>query len=109
MSYEIFEELCNTNHIKPAQVSKATGIATSTLTSWKKGIYTPKQDKLRLIAEYFGVPIDYLTGKSQDSHRVLSDLEYEIILAYRQLSVDAKELFLRSLGLELPNERKKQA
>lgn len=64
MGYEIFERLCKEKGVKPAQVSKATGIATATLTSWKKGDYTPKQDKLQKIADYFGVALEYLmTGE----------------------------------------------
>ena len=60
MYYEIFEKLCDERGVKPAQVSKGTGISTATLSSWKKGKYTPKSDKLQLIADYFGVSLDYL-------------------------------------------------
>ena len=64
MYYENFEKLCKTNKVKPGTVSKATGISTATLTSWKQGKYTPKQDKLQIIANYFDVSIDYLmTGE----------------------------------------------
>ena len=59
--YEIFVKLCERNGVKPAQVSKETGIAQPTFTAWKKGEYTPKRDKLQLIAEYFGVSLEYLT------------------------------------------------
>ena len=41
------------------EVAKATGIATATLTEWKKGTYTPKVDKLQAIAKYFGVSVGY--------------------------------------------------
>ena len=41
------------------QVAKETGIATATLTSWKQGTYTPKLDKLKAIADHFGVSIEY--------------------------------------------------
>ena len=47
--------------VKPAQVSKATGIASSTLSCWKKGEYTPKMDKLQKIAEFFGESISVFT------------------------------------------------
>lgn len=67
MYYENFEKLCNFNGVKPSTVSKATGISTATLTSWKQGKYTPKQDKLQLIADYFNVSVDYLmTGKEKE-------------------------------------------
>lgn len=64
MSYEIFEELCKEKGVKPIDVSRATGVSTATLSSWKVGRYTPKQDKLGMIATYFGVSLEYLQGKS---------------------------------------------
>lgn len=64
MYYENFEKLCKERGIRPADVSRGTGISTATLTSWKKGAYTPKSDKLALIASFFGVSLDYLMGVS---------------------------------------------
>lgn len=58
--YEFFEKLLKDRGITAYKVSKETGIATSTLTNWKKGLYTPKVDKLQKIADYFGVPLEYL-------------------------------------------------
>ena len=68
MYYENFEKLCIANGIKPGTVSKATGISTATLTSWKQGKYTPKSDKLQIIADYFNVSLDYLmNGEEKDT------------------------------------------
>ena len=67
MSYETFKLLCDQKCVTPAVVSRATGIATSTLTEWKKGRYAPKADKLAKIADYFGVSVDYLmTGEDKE-------------------------------------------
>ena len=64
MYYETFVKLCAMKGVKPATVSRETGISTATLTSWKQGKYTPKPEKLKKIADYFGVSVDYLmTGK----------------------------------------------
>ena len=41
------------------QVAKDTGIAQSVLSDWKTGRSNPKVDKLKILAEYFGVSIDY--------------------------------------------------
>lgn len=57
--YKKFSELLEKSGETAYQVSSATGIATATLTEWKKGTYTPKVDKLMKIAEHFDVPIDY--------------------------------------------------
>lgn len=65
--YEIFERLLKEKNLKGADVTRATGIASSTLTDWKKGRYTPKQDKLQKIADFLGVSLEYLTtGKEKE-------------------------------------------
>lgn len=65
--YEIFEKLMKEHNVTAYKVSKETGIATSTLSDWKKGRSTPKQDKLQKIADYFNVTIDYLlTGNNPE-------------------------------------------
>lgn len=60
--YEIFEELLKERGITAYRVAKETGIGTATLTNWKKGKYTPKDDKLQKIADYLGVTLEYLKG-----------------------------------------------
>lgn len=62
MYYENFKRLCEQENVTPAEVSRHTGIATSTLTNWKKGTYTPKIDKLKKIADFFGVPVETIQG-----------------------------------------------
>ena len=62
--YEIFSELLQKYGVTPYKVSKETGVSQSTLSDWKRGISTPKPDKLQKIADYFGVSLTYLlTGK----------------------------------------------
>ena len=57
--YEKFEELLVKTNKTAYQVSKDTGVSTATLSSWKAGEYTPKVDKLMILADYFGVDIKY--------------------------------------------------
>ena len=56
--YAIFEKLLEENNTTPYMISKATGIAPSTLSDWKSGRSKPKADKLKKIADFFDVPID---------------------------------------------------
>lgn len=66
--YEIFEKLLKSHNVTAYRVAKETGISTATLTQWKNGTSTPKNDKLQKIADFFGVTLDYLTtGKEVDS------------------------------------------
>ncbi|MFR1453094.1 MAG: helix-turn-helix domain-containing protein [Hungatella sp.] len=46
-------------NLTPYRVSLDTGIAQSTLSDWKSGRSKPKVDKLKILADYFGVPIEY--------------------------------------------------
>ncbi|MNO32471.1 HTH-type transcriptional regulator Xre [compost metagenome] len=57
--YEKFRSLLTLSGKTPYQVSKDTGISTATLTNWKQGNYKPKTDKLKILADYFGVTVDY--------------------------------------------------
>ena len=63
MDYKIFEELLKINKTTVYRVSKETGIAASTLSDWKNGRSTPKTEKIKLIADYFGVSLEYMLGK----------------------------------------------
>lgn len=57
--YEKFADLLVKNNKTAYQISKDTGIAQSVLSDWKTGRSKPKADKLKTLAEYFNVPIEY--------------------------------------------------
>ena len=82
MGYEIFARLCTERGLKPGRVAKETGVATATLSSWKYGTYKPKSEKLQKIADYFGVPLSYLTSdyseiqdEARDTYKRLKENE----------------------------------
>lgn len=58
--YDKFRQIIEKKGITAYQVSKGTGVATATLTSWKNGEYTPKMDKLQKIAKYLDVKLEDL-------------------------------------------------
>ena len=57
--YEKLQQLLDKTNKTAYQVSKDTGISTATLSSWKNGEYRPKVDKLKILADYFGVSIEH--------------------------------------------------
>lgn len=65
--YEIFSELLQKYGVTPYKVSKETGVSQSTLSDWKRGVSTPKPDKLQKIADYFNVPLTYFFKKDSSS------------------------------------------
>lgn len=57
--YKKYAELRDEAGVTDYEVGKRTGIATSTLSNWKAGRYIPKMDKIKKLANFFGVPIEY--------------------------------------------------
>ena len=72
MDYARFEALLEAHHTTVYRVSKATGIAPSTFSDWKNGRSTPKADKLRRIADFFGITTDSLFGSEVGAQNDLS-------------------------------------
>lgn len=63
--YQKYSELRDKKGVTDYAVSKATGIPTSTLTNWKYNRYSPKVDKLKTLADYFGVSIEYFLKEKE--------------------------------------------
>ena len=53
--YKRIERVLEEKGLKPYDICKNTGISSATMTDWKQGKYTPKIDKLILIADYLGM------------------------------------------------------
>lgn len=60
--YENYCKIRDKMGYKDSDVAKATGITKSTFSDWKSGRSVPKQDKLKKIADYLNVSIEYLIG-----------------------------------------------
>lgn len=80
--WEIFEKLRAEAGVSVYKVCKDLGIGQSVISNWKAGRYRPKDDKRKLIAEYFGVSLDYLDTGIEDKEIELtrSDKDYLTIL-----------------------------
>lgn len=65
--YEVFEQLLQKFGVTTADVCKATGIGQSTMSNWKSRRNLLSGKNAQLIADYFGVSVDYLmTGKEKE-------------------------------------------
>lgn len=105
--YERFEELCNKKNVTAYKVCKETGIQTSTISSWKKGRYIPKREKMSKIASYFDVTVEYLMGEDEEpseptniisdgqkNESVISDEEIDLLKLFRKLNEEGKSKLL---------------
>lgn len=65
MFWERLVELCNEKNTKPNPVAATLKISSGAVTRWKNGT-VPNGNTLQLLADYFGVSVDYLLGKTDD-------------------------------------------
>lgn len=63
MFIDVLEKLCQENKTTVTQVLKALGLSTSKGTAWRNGSI-PNGEILEKLADYFGVSIDYLMGRT---------------------------------------------
>lgn len=75
MFYDILKKLCDERGVRPGAVADACGINRGNVTFWKKNGYTPRGDALAKIADYFGVSVDYLLGKTDKKEGPASETE----------------------------------
>ena len=61
--YSRYCQLRDKKGVSDYQVSQDTGITKSTFSDWKTGRSNPKIDKLILLADYFGVSLDYFVER----------------------------------------------
>jgi len=64
--YKKYEECLKEKNVTSYQVSRDTGINQACLSNWKNGKYTPKADKLVVLATYFGKPAGYFIKEVAD-------------------------------------------
>lgn len=62
--YERFEQLCRERGISVARFCRDTGMARSTISDWKSGKFKLKEDKRKVIANYFSVSLAWLDGET---------------------------------------------
>lgn len=57
--YQKFEQLLKGKEITAYRVAKDLGLTPTVFSDWKSGKSKPKVDKLKKIADYFDVSIEY--------------------------------------------------
>ena len=97
--YEIFAQLLKERDVTPYQVSKATGVAQSSLSDWKNGKSKPKIDKMKKIAEYFNVSVEYLLGEKKspadaEDKITFDDFTYAMYNHSADLTAEEKKMLL---------------
>lgn len=60
------KRLRNEKGISQQELARIVGKTQQAIAIWEKGQYEPDHDALNMLADYFGVTIDYLLGRTDD-------------------------------------------
>ena len=107
------KDLLDERHQTFAELERKVGIGNGTISRWD--ISSPKSDTLQQVADYFGVSVDYLLGRTDDRkiskadmiHNVPIDEALGTIMSYdgkpvsehdKVVMKDLLEAYLRSRG-----------
>ena len=76
------------------ELAKLVGVSRSTISMVERNERRPDDELLETIADIYNVDMDYLYGRQEveNVHRLVSENEYKLILAYRELSQEARVL-----------------
>ena len=95
--YQRIKLLCKKHNITMAQLAEKVGISESLIRKWGSST-SPSIDKVRRIAEFFDVSVDYLIGTSdipECADKVIGDSNIiSIQRARSNMSNDDKELMM---------------
>ncbi len=73
--YEKIQELCDEQNIKPAELSRETGVPKSTLTDLKQGrTKTLSAQNISKIASFFGISADYFYESADGVDEIKDEL-----------------------------------
>lgn len=66
-------QLIRQNNIEQKDISKGTGITEATISRYVNGKMKPTMKNAKLLADYFGVSINFLSGNDQDQYYINED------------------------------------
>lgn len=100
MFTERFNELLKSRSINAVTLAKELGVPKSIVYEWKSGVRDPSLENMLRIADYFGVSLEYLTGREDQE----TDIEKELLVllrAARDISVEDHDALVNSFKSNL--------
>lgn len=91
------KELRILNKDTQADLAEKLGMSRSYISMLECGKREPQREELEAIADIYNVDMNYLYGKQSElnSHRLVTDAEFRLILAYRKASPEARAIIDR--------------
>lgn len=94
--YQRIAALCKKNNISFSELAERVGFSESLIRKWRDST-SPSVDKVRKIAEYFGVSVDYLVGATDFPDIIRDEDIISIQRARSNMSNDDRKLMMLML------------
>lgn len=75
---KILKDLRNKKGLSQFQLAKKINVAQNTVSNWEKGIREPDWEMMGVIANFFGVTVDYLLGRTETKNLTSADETDEV-------------------------------
>ena len=89
-TFERIERELEKRNMTGADLARTCGFSNGLYSQWKSGMQNPSAGKIIQIADYLGVSVDYLLGRTEQLQKKTED-EWEVIL--NQMSDESLLLF----------------
>ena len=100
MFTERFNELLRSRGINAVTLAREIGVPRSIVYEWRSGVRDPSLENMLRVADYFGVSLEYLTGREDEEN----DIEKELLVllrAARDISVEDHDALVNSFKSNL--------
>ena len=97
-------ELREAKGIQQKELAIDLNVSQPTISDWESGRKVPSAKSTQKLADYFGVTIDYLLGRTDQKEKLptengeLSSAEMELVNAYRDAPANVQEAIRTLLG-----------
>lgn len=88
------KELRESRSLSQRELGDALGLSKSSIGNYENGYRQPDMATLNLLADYFGVTVDYLIGRSLQPSFVVTSEEEKMIQIYRHLPEEKRDLLV---------------
>lgn len=100
-SYRL-KELRVRNGLSQEQLAVTMGVTPSTVGKWERGEREPTFEMLTKLANYFGVSLDFLFGRTIFENKEVPDKVHKIILLLKEVEDKHNEpLFIEKMGEDI--------
>ena len=103
---QILAYLLKSRNMNPLSLAKQIGVPKSIVYEWRQGVREPSMENLLRLSDFFGVSLEYLTGRSELENPEYSDDEAEselllLLRAAKKISEEDHNALIRSFKANL--------